>query len=167
MRRLLLLSFLAFLFAANALAHMGHHHGPQGHSHAAKLSVTPKIAKVYLSINQDYREKLAPIFEKKCAACHSAGAPSPWYSILPGLHQVIERDRREAKEHIEISGGFPFAGHGTPAEDIDAIQKAVADDSMPTVFYKLMHPSSRLSKEEKKTILLWAAESEKRISRGR
>jgi len=156
----------ALLIAIIAEAHEGHHHDKSGNSQENKLSASrPEITQVYKQINIQYKENVTLIFESKCAACHSAEAPLPWYSDIPVIHQLIERDRKEAQEHLEISKGFPFAGHGTPEEDLDAIIKTTESGSMPTLFFRLMHPSSALNEREKEIILNWASASKQEISK--
>jgi|GEM_PF-1919429 len=151
-------------FAATALAHEGHHHHVV-RSQAEKVAgLPPDVLLVYSDVNQKYKAQVEPIFEQKCAACHSALVQAPWYASIPGLHQLIEDDRSEAKEHLEISKGFPFAGHGAIDEDLDSIRKMTEKNKMPTRFYKWMHPSSRLTVAEKEMILNWVSESEKQIA---
>lgn len=148
----LLVSFI-LLFSAASLPHAGHH---QTHEKLDNNSV-------YSEINQNYQSKIKTTFENKCAACHSKEALSPWYADIPGLHTFIENDRSEAKTHLEISKGFPFGGHGTPEEDLLAIKETTDEDEMPPFRYTLFHPSSRLTGEEKKTILFWVDESLQKI----
>lgn len=84
----------------------------------------------------------------------------PWYAGIPGLHQLIEGDRTEAKEHLEISKGFPFAGHGEPIEDLKAIEETAEKNTMPPGLFSLMHPSLRLTDEDKRKIIDWARGSQ-------
>lgn len=58
-----------------------------------------------------------------------------------------------------MSNDFPFEGHGSPLEDLDAIEKTVNDGTMPPWNYRLMHPSSTLTDSEKSTVLRWIEES--------
>ncbi len=151
------------LAGAIAFAHPGHHHGE--HTNVAKTEEgAPDLKKTYDEINKEYLASVMPIFEQKCAACHSSTAAAPWYSSVPIVHWIVEGDRSEAKEHLEISKGFPFAGHGTPGEDLAALKEVIDKNSMPTWLYSAFHPSSKLTAEEKKTTLKWIDESQKKIS---
>lgn len=151
-----------------AWAHEGHHVSAEGHSQEVKLAeVKPKskLKDTYRDIAKVYDSEVRQIFESKCADCHSNEAPMPWYYAIPLVNRLLDHDRTEAQEHLEISKGFPFAGHGTPDEDLAAIDQAVKKDSMPTRFYRLMHPSTALSKDEKKRILDWTERSRAEISK--
>lgn len=154
LQKCLLIALILISLAAGA--HEGHHHGPS-RSHEAKETMAPAPVKdALVEINKNYLANVGPIFERKCADCHWAGRAEPWYASLPIAGWVIEGDRREAKEHLEISRGFPFAGHGTPAEDLDAIIKVVDKDSMPTALYRFFHPAQRLTADERSRVLAWA-----------
>ncbi len=160
MRTILLIA--ALTLGSISYSHQGHHH--EGEIEHKKSESEPiNIKSIYSEINQNYQSKIKIIFENKCAACHSNEALSPWYAKIPGLHTFIENDRSEAKTHLEISKGFPFGGHGTPEEDLLAIKETTDEDEMPPFRYTLFHPSSRLTAEEKKTILFWVDESLQKI----
>jgi hypothetical protein len=136
----------------------------EGKSHQEKTSSKAKFID-YEEINKDYERTVAPIFTKKCADCHSLNNKSPWYAAIPGIGWKVENDRTEAKEHLEISKGFPFEGHGTPAEDLDAIEETIKNDSMPTFLYRLAHPSSKLNQEEKDAIRGWIMRSKENLEK--
>lgn len=144
-------------------AHEGHHHGP--HTQEAKrVDANEAHRLAFEEIQAEYRKSVEPVFQNKCAPCHSSDFEAPWYSKIPGIHQLVEHDRSEAKEHLEISKGFPFGGHGEPGEDLEAIGDAVRKGSMPTRLYVWMHPSSVLTPVEKETILAWVNASEDKLS---
>lgn len=143
-------------------AHEGHHHG--GHSTQAKASdAKPDLLSAYGLIQTDYAKNIKPIFDQKCAACHSLESPAPWYAAVPLAGWLVQSDRSEAKEHLEISKGFPFAGHGTPEEDLTAIKEEVEKGEMPTFLYRMVHPSSRLTPQEKQAVISWVNSSQNRI----
>jgi hypothetical protein len=144
--------------SSRAFSHEGHHHG--SHTQEAKAGQhEPSVQNIYDQIQENYLKDVKPIFVQKCAACHSSTNLAPWYEKVPIVGHIVESDRTEAKEHIEISKGFPFAGHGTNEEDLKAIEDSIKDSSMPPTLYKVFHPSSRLTDEEKKLILTWIQES--------
>jgi len=156
------ITVVTLLFGSMACAHAGHHHGE--HTNVAKtLEAPPDLKRTYEDINRDYAALVKPIFDKKCADCHSSDVAAPWYARLPILNSRIESDRSEAKEHLEISKGFPFGGHGTPKEDLDAIAEDVSKGSMPPGLYSFAHPFSKLSDDEKKTVLNWVDNSSKKL----
>ena len=110
-------------------------------------------------INEAYKKSVKPIFQKSCFDCHSQQTRYPWYYKIPGAKGLINSDIAEAKKHIDFTNDFPFRGHGSPEEDIEAIRKTVNENTMPPFRYKVLHPSAGLNKAERETILQWIKES--------
>jgi hypothetical protein len=79
---------------------------------------------------------------------------------------MMNHDMEEAKEHLDMTKGFPFAGHGTPKKDLEALKETVKEDSMPPWQYKLMHWDSVLTSGEKKIVNQWINESLNKLSNG-
>lgn len=141
-----------------ANAHKGESH--KGDKKVDRPGVEEKQDKDSLaSINESYLSVVKPIFKKSCFDCHSSDTKFPWYSDLPRAKQLIQSDIAEAKEHLDMSEDFPFKGHGSPREDLEAIDKAVIDGSMPPFRYRILHPASKLTDSEKKAIREWVSKS--------
>ncbi len=121
------------------------------HGDKAK-AVSPEVL---AKINLFYESSVKSIFKNSCFDCHSSTTRYPWYSEIPGAKQVIQNDIAEAKSHLDMSDGFPFIGHGSLKEDLEAIRKSIKDESMPPFRYRILHGSSRLSDEQKQTVLEW------------
>ncbi len=150
-----------FLGGAAALAHNGlDHHKPVQASSPQQNVVIAEIAK-------SYSENVEPIFRRSCANCHGFVTEYPWYHVLPGAKQLIDSDISESREHIEMSKGFPFGGHGTPAEDLKAIEHEVKSGEMPPLQYRLFHWSSRLTDDEIATIVRWTTEGQAKLESAR
>lgn len=105
-------------------------------------------------INKSYQGVL-PIFRKACFDCHSSETKFPWYSKLPFVSNLIEHDVKEAKKHLIMGETFPFAGHGKPLGDLEAIEESIKGSEMPPFRYQIMHWGAFLSKEEKAKIFEW------------
>ena len=136
-----------------ALAHKNHHHGSDLESQRA---ADPRILS---KITNTYNEKVRSIFGQKCMDCHSAHTRFPWYYQLPIAKGLIEEDIKEARTHLDIGNGYPFQGHGNYISDLEEIARTVQEGSMPPLRYRIMHPSSRLTEEERKAVLGWIEES--------
>ena len=89
----------------------------------------------------------------------------PWYAGIPGPKQLIQNDIKEAKEHMDMSNDFPFEGHGTPKDDLEALNKTVKENTMPPIQYKILHWSSSLTEDEKRTVNKWVADSLKLLTK--
>lgn len=150
--RRLIVALLFVFDGTRALAH-------EGHEHAKPESIEPRIEeqeKRLVEITADYQMIVAPLFQKACADCHSGDTQYPWYAMIPGIKQWIKGDIEEARKHIEFSNGYPFQSHGTPIEDLIAVEKVIKEDTMPPLRYRLMHGKARLDENEKRRIIDWA-----------
>jgi hypothetical protein len=102
-----------------------------------------------------YAADVEPIFKTKCFDCHSNKTRYPWYYEVPIVRQLINHDIEEAREHMDMSEGFPFQGHGTPAEDLAELKSVIEDNEMPPLLYVLAHRGSSLTEGERRIILNW------------
>ncbi|MBX7149555.1 heme-binding domain-containing protein [bacterium] len=119
-------------------------------------------------INQSYLSTLKPVFMQKCLMCHadSSGQTHPLYVVVPPASWAVAGDIREAKKHMDMTFDFPFQGHGSPVDDLKALQKVTENSSMPPFKYKIMHWQSGLTAQEKKTVLEWVQNSLNQIQNG-
>lgn len=140
---------LLLAMAGSASAHQNHGHKKQAGPPAEALA----------RINADYLQSVKAIFQKSCFDCHSASTRYPWYAGLPIAKGMIESDVREAKEHLDLTADFPFGGHGTPREDLEAIGKEVAEGEMPPFRYRLLHWKNGLSPTDRQAIQEWVQRS--------
>lgn len=110
-------------------------------------------------INQAYLQKIKPIFKARCLHCHGVANSFPLYSKIPPASWLVQDDLEEAKKHMDMTFDFPFAGHGTPKDDFEALAKVVNEGTMPPLRYRIMHWQSQLTDEEKKEIHKWIGDS--------
>jgi hypothetical protein len=151
-------ALLSLHLSTLALAHEGHHHT---HGEVVNKAAPPgsEREKRLQQINQSYLATIKPIFQAKCFDCHSEATRFPWYYSIPGVKQYIDSDIREAKEHLEMTHDFPFRGHGTSEEDLEAIGASMVKGDMPPWSYRIFHSGSKVTDEEASKILSWAKES--------
>ncbi len=112
-------------------------------------------------INKNYQSSVKKIFSNKCLSCHGVNDSPPWYYHIPGPKQLMDYDMREAKKHMDMSNDFPFGGHGSPMDDLNALTKTIEKDDMPPMKYRIMHWDSKLTDTEIKVIGNWIKESQK------
>ena len=153
-------STVALIIGAMAFAHKAHKH----------IETTPKpvadevrVKLVMEQINAAYKKEIKPIFQRTCYDCHSQNTRYPWYSNIPGVKQLIASDIKEARKHLDLTDDYPFKGHGSPQEDLDAIEEAIKNNEMPPWRYRLMHADARINDEEKSKIFEWIDVSRKKI----
>src|SRR3989338_3279900 len=67
--------------------------------------------KIYM-VKLYFDNKLKNVFQKKCFDCHGSANAMPWYYSLPVVKGLMDHDIREAKEHLDMSHGYPFKVDG-------------------------------------------------------
>ncbi len=141
------------------LAHGNKEHTKDTSSLEIKEPNVEKKLDAYNSINSEYIKNIKPIFEKKCFDCHGKIKKYPWYYSIPGVKQMIDYDIREAKEHIDMSINFPFRSHESPLQDLESLKEVAIEGDMPPFRYLLGHWDTRLSEDEKQTLIRWSDNS--------
>jgi hypothetical protein len=114
-----------------------------------------EVQRTFTLINATYESSVKPIFVKKCYNCHSTIGKFPWYYEIPGVKQVIDRDIKEALSHLDMTGGFPFDGHGSVEDDLKAIENSLRKETMPPLKYLVAHWDHSISEDEKTTVIKW------------
>ena len=142
------------IWAGVLVAHQGREHTKPD----TPISLLP-APEMDAQINLDYVNQIRPIWEKKCFACHAKNQELPWYAVIPGIRQIILWDIWKAQEHLDLSDNFPFGGHGSPAEDLEAILEMLAQSNMPPLRYQIFHWDSGLTPNEKAQVHRWALDS--------
>ncbi len=158
--------FLVFgfiLFCRVLLAHDGHHEGTRSGSEKFLEAQVLTSKDSMNDIVNSYNHKIKYIFEIKCLDCHGGTRTMPWYHSIPLVNNLMEKDRIESREHLDMSKGFPFAGHGTIIEDIEAVKKSIEERSMPPLKYRIIHWNSKLTESERSDILDWVDQSLKKL----
>ena len=88
-------------------------------------------------------ERAATIAGQSCAACHSNSTDWPWYSHVAPMSWLVTQDVLEGRDELNLSTWDRDDG------EADDAAEAVLDGSMPPLRYVLMHPSARLTDEER------------------
>ena len=145
----------------------GQAYGHQGEKHSKEEANSSKLGVNELQkIDESYQKNIASIFRAKCFDCHGEAQKLRWYYSLPIAKQIMNDDMTEAKEHMDMRGGFPFKGHGSPQEDLQAILEVTKNNEMPPFRYRMLHWSSKLTKDEQKKITTWVKESLRSLKGG-
>lgn len=110
-------------------------------------------------INSDYIKNVKEIFSNKCLTCHGQRPSLPWYYNIPGPRQLMDYDMTESKKHMDMSDDFPFAGHGSPVDDLTAVERTIKKGTMPPLRYRMLHWNSKLTKDEVIIIKKWVQDS--------
>jgi hypothetical protein len=147
---------VALPISGDVWAHEGHRHVNPVSKSGANSSENNGRTRALERINERYLSEVKPIFQKSCFDCHSDRTRFPWYYTLPWVKGMIDKDISEAKKHIDMTRDFPFQGqHGTPEDDLQAIEKEIREKKMPPFRYRLIHPGSGINGEERDAVFRW------------
>lgn len=104
------------------------------------------------------------ILNRSCIDCHSEQTRWPWYARIPPASWLIDRDVSHARRAMNLSR--LVSGPGGPsgaAGVLSALCKMIGSQRMPPLRYRLMHPNSGLSGEDKAALCGWAAKESSRL----
>jgi cytochrome c553 len=101
-------------------------------------------------------DHVRPIIGRACLDCHTDQTQWPWYSRLPGIATLIERDVKKGREHLNFSTWVASPTHKPTANQLQEVCDAVSDRAMPPPAYRLMHPQARLSPQDINALCDWA-----------
>ncbi|MEK9137619.1 MAG: heme-binding domain-containing protein [Bacteroidota bacterium] len=86
-------------------------------------------------------------FFRSCGDCHSNQMVWPWYSNVAPVSWLVQYDVEEGRSHLNVSEW------GRRKNDADEAVEEVESGAMPYPPYLLLHPSARLSDNEKAAFL--------------
>lgn len=89
------------------------------------------------------------LFDRACKDCHSNETVWPWYSYIAPISWGITHHIDEGREHFNIS----MIGHQRKNKSNEAAEE-VEKGEMPLSSYLIAHPEARLTKEEKKQLII-------------
>lgn len=114
----------------------------------SKLQVTPPVA---------------AIFDKSCTDCHSNKTRWPWYSSVAPVSWFVIGHVNEGRDNMNFSEWGRYS-----SSEVDGLLKKmcreVKSGGMPLSSYTPLHPGSKLSAEDVKTLCDWSESERARIS---
>lgn len=111
--------------------------------------------------------KLSPevrsLLDRSCRDCHSHQTRWPWYSNVAPFSWVLVDDVARGRQELN----FSTWGRYTREEQLELlgkICKEVEEGGMPLPSYQLLHPRSRLSRQDVELLCAWARRSESQLT---
>jgi len=101
------------------------------------------------------------LFSKACQNCHSEKTAWPWYSYVPPVSWLVERDVSEARQHMNFSRWNEYSDEQR-RELLAKIAAEVRSKQMPPARYQALHPEARLSDADIRRIYDWAKKERRR-----
>lgn len=95
------------------------------------------------------------ILRKACYDCHSNETNWAWYTKVAPLSWLTTSDVKNGRKHLNFSewGNMRTSDQLKMKEEI---WEEVREENMPLWQYRIMHPSTKLSTEEKNALRNWA-----------
>jgi len=99
-------------------------------------------------------QNVATLLKTSCYNCHSHETEYPWYSHVAPTSWLIAHDVREAREELNFSTWSDYDPRKMLSK-LEDIATEVGEGHMPMPIYTVMHPSARLSDEQRELIIAW------------
>lgn len=95
------------------------------------------------------------IFRTSCYDCHSNNTRYPWYVNIQPIGWFMDSHIKEGKRKMNFSE-FGTYTLSRQHNKLNEIIENVNDGEMPLPSYLLIHTDSKLSTEQKETLVTWA-----------
>ena len=126
------------------------------------IAATVMLAQVYRPIIENppaggglnAPPEVAALLRGSCYDCHSNETHWPMYARIAPLSWFVAHDVNRGRQELNFSEWntyFPQTRH----RKLQWIARSLTQEDMPPRIYELMHPSSRLSPADRKTIINW------------
>jgi hypothetical protein len=107
--------------------------------------------------------QVAAILERSCSDCHSNKTRWPWYSNVAPVSWLVVGDVNEARQNMNFSEWGRYTH-----SDVDGLLKRICREvksgGMPLPIYTPLHPGSKLSTEDVKTLCDWTDAERARLA---
>ena len=107
--------------------------------------------------------EVASIFERSCRDCHSNKTVWPWYTNVAPISWWLTDHVNEGRRELNMSewGRLP---RDRQDRKLRQICDEVEDGMMPLSSYLPMHPTARLSEQDKKVLCDWTHAERNRLT---
>jgi hypothetical protein len=107
--------------------------------------------------------QVAAIFDRSCRDCHSNKTVWPWYTNFAPISWFIVNHVNEGRKHMNLSE-WGRLDRDLQDKKPRQICDEVTDGAMPLSSYTPLHPGSKLSPEDVKTLCDWTNAERQRLS---
>ena len=105
----------------------------------------------------------AAIFNRSCVDCHSNKTAWPWYSHVAPVSWLLADDVNTGRGMMNLSE-WGHLDQDRQDKKLRQICDEVSDGVMPLWFYTPLHPGSKLTSGDVKTLCDWTSAERDRIS---
>ena len=98
--------------------------------------------------------EIAGLLRAACYNCHSEETRWPWYSKVVPIVWVLAHDVDRGRQELNFSEWTSYLP-ATRKRKLQWIERAMHDQGMPPVLYRILHPDARLTEQETTLIDHW------------
>lgn len=94
------------------------------------------------------------LFKNACFDCHSNNSSYPWYFYVQPVGWLLAKDIKDGKGKLN----FDELGSMSSRRQISKLREVenrIKDGTMPLLMYQFMHPSARLTEDERQLLVDW------------
>lgn len=115
-------------------------------------------------LNQPQMEKFAKvstIVVDKCMACHTRDYDLPFYAKIPGIKEIIEKDYTDGLRAMDLNLELVDVNKNKPVGEstLAKMEWVILNETMPPAKFTAVHWGSKLTSEDRETILNWVKET--------
>ena len=114
-----------------------------------------------LHANTQVSPEVGAILERSCNDCHSSETVWPWYSNVAPISWFLQSHVEEGRRELSFSEWGTYAKRKRERK-LHEICEQVESGQMPLTSYLPLHPSARLSDEDKRVLCEWTKQEEER-----
>jgi hypothetical protein len=92
---------------------------------------------------------------RSCQDCHSAQTIWPWYSYVPPISWLVERDVRRGRDRLNLDSWSQYSSEQQRKLLAD-IATVIKNHEMPLAQYVFIHPDAKLSEADIEILYQWA-----------
>jgi hypothetical protein len=103
--------------------------------------------------------EVAAILERSCKDCHSSKTEWPWYSNVSPVSWYLKNHIDDGRRALSLSDWGTYAQRKRETK-LHEICEQVEAGQMPIKSYLLLHPSAKLSDDDRRVLCEWAKQEE-------
>ncbi len=117
--------------------------------------------KVLTKAQMEKFSKVSGIVLDKCMACHSRDYDLPFYAKIPGIKEIIEKDFNDGLRAMDLNQELVGVAKDKPVSEptLAKMEWVIKNETMPPAKFTAVHWGSKITAEDRKTILEWVAEN--------
>ncbi len=94
------------------------------------------------------------ILRESCYDCHSNETTWYWYTEYAPISWLIAHDVNEGREYLNFSTWDKYSVNEKNELMYESLEE-IQEGEMPMKIYELMHPNSKINKDELNTLTMW------------